>query len=827
MAEIASVARFCAIEGKECEKLIPYLGSDTFFLAYPGGPYWNDFTQRLTEEMQERGIVADRWEDIVANDLLFSKVCDGIHSHDYLLAEVSEPNANVLMEIGYALAVGRLPILLQNKNRSDWSRRLLTTLESCRYENREDIHAYLGRLLSGTRTIPEQPDRRLPFLENMGIYDREEVPGTVYHLKPRAASDWVRGVDRVLKKSYFKMTAMDPSDSTYDEFYPQAREIQGASLIVASMVNTKQMGWQEQNAHLALLVGFAIGLGKQVLVLQEEALAPILDLGSMSHPFTTESQAEQIVESWIHVHTRSIVSQNVETRRIARVRRQANRMRSLYLGHPDALQDNNLLDYYVPTKEFEDAVRGQRSLFIGRRGSGKSANFRAVSEELRTGSNIVVAHIAPDDFEFERLSSYLEREYSTTDHRLTFQNAWNFIVLTELLKALAEETDLLYSSPDNATKSRLRNYYEAHRDTLSLDFGTRVNLTLMAETNSSGVGQDSSKVSNTETAIKSLREYDIGRHLKKFAEDEGITYFVLADDLDKHWRPDTKQAIDLLVGLIAEADKMQRFFGGTLKAVMFLREDIYEVLALYDDDLPKRSLLRLEWTESNLKHLVAERLSASISQENEDDDSTWEMVFPDTVRGIPPAQFILRRALPRPRDVLDFCQKAIDQAQRNGHSHVTEQDIVDGETTFSEALFWSVCAEFRGLYPGLENVLIEFAGVPERLSWDEFERFATKAIEANEESVDKWSRFPSKDAISLAEVLFKVGVLGLSGSHTTAPLFRNGRSFAETWVAVSAHPFVCIHPGFARSLDVSNANPIRPQQRRRPVTVDPRQLPLE
>ena len=58
----------------------------------------------------------ERWEDTVKGDLLFRKVCDGILANNYLLAEVTEPNTNVLMEVGYALAVGRKPILLVEKN---------------------------------------------------------------------------------------------------------------------------------------------------------------------------------------------------------------------------------------------------------------------------------------------------------------------------------------------------------------------------------------------------------------------------------------------------------------------------------------------------------------------------------------------------------------------------------------------------------------------------------------------------------------------------------------------------------------------------------------
>ena len=102
--EVATVSRFCSIEGTQCNKQIPYGGRDTFFFAYPSGPRWQSFSSELVKEMGDRGFNGTRWEDLVNNDLLFSKVCEGIYGNDFLLAEVTEPNPNVLLEIGYALA---------------------------------------------------------------------------------------------------------------------------------------------------------------------------------------------------------------------------------------------------------------------------------------------------------------------------------------------------------------------------------------------------------------------------------------------------------------------------------------------------------------------------------------------------------------------------------------------------------------------------------------------------------------------------------------------------------------------------------------------------
>ena len=780
----------------------------------------------MVNELGEQGILANRWEDLINNELLFDKVCEGIYGNDYLLAEVSEPNPNVLLEIGYALAVGRQPVLLKNTNLMDWNRTLLTTLEGCYYETRQAILQHILALQTKTREISEHPDRRLPFLEKMGIFESMEVPGTVYHLKPKLSADWISRVDKTLSSSYFKLTKMDPSDSVYDEFYPQARGIQRASLIVASLVSQKHSLWEEHNANVALLIGFAIGLGKQVLVLQQEPIAPILDLGSVARPFETESQAGQIVRAWIDMQTRLSVNQASQDQRIALARRRAREIKEIYLGPPDALQDTSLSDYFVPTKEYEDAITGRRSIFVGRRGTGKSANFQAIKETTRDQPAVVTVEIAPADFELEIVSAYLDEEYAIANPKLVFRNTWNYILLTEIVKSLAETTDLLYVSPNDLSRSNLFQYYQNHLDELSLDFGSRVITALNQDVNSltsvlTRTGSQSGK-----SPMAGLRDYNVSRHLKQFAIQEKVRYFIVIDDLDKNWRPDTQQSIDLLLGLVSEADRLKQYFGDSLSVAMFLREDIFDVLSQHDEDLPKRNYLRLEWTKANLKHLVAERLLVGVDDFDGDDDAVWGTIFPTHINQIPTPEYVLTRTLPRPRDVLGLCQAAIDQAQRNGNDAVTAQDVLDGEASFADIFIRSVAAEFRDLYPKLQDVLIEFAGVPERMSWEEFRWYSNTAIEKNQHITVEWVGPTPWDAEKLAGVLFRVGVIGLAGSGTDRPHFRNGRSFAETWNLVSPRPIVHIHPAFENVLDVSQGGVRTSGPRRRISTVDPRQLPL-
>lgn len=821
------ISRYCCIADGRCEREIPYEGDGTYFFAYPSSSHWRDFSLQLRDELSEREMTVRRWEDTVQGELIFCKVCNGILSHEMLLAEVTEANANVLLEIGYAIAVRRLPILLIDDNRKKWNRNLLSTLESCYYTNRDEIYDHLFKLQAKHRTSSPELGRGLPILESIGILDKDETPGTIYHLKPKVITDQIRRIDRVLRTSVFKPTYMDPGDSVYDEFIPQARKIREAQLLVASFLSTAHTNAEELNANVALLVGLALGLGKQVLVLQQNPAPPILDLGTVLRPFITESEVQKIVESWLVERNREIVSKRSEQRQVATKAAKAQAIRGIYLGHPDALQDYNLMEYFVPTKEYDDAITARRSIFIGRRGSGKSANFRAVTTELQQNQNIILVTIAPNDFELERMGGFLDDEYAMAHPHLVYQTAWNYVLLTEIIRTLGEFTLRLYSSPNDSTRTSLFNFYQEERENLELDFGSRL-ISKLKEL--SAIPTDmlvDEKRRKIEETILHLRKNKVRELLRDFAKAEKVSYFIAVDDLDKHWRPESRESVNLLIGLLTEVDKLQRYFLGNLKVALFLREDMYEVLLQNDEELPKRNLLRMQWTASNLKHLVAERIAVGAESTNEDDDVTWSLLFCSHVQNQVTQEYMVSRVLPRPRDILDFCQKAIDQAQRNGHGVVMSEDVLSAEAEFSESLFRSISLEYRTVYPNLDDILLEFIEVQHLMEWQDFEKLGRAILVKHKDVIHSWYGAENPNTVYLLSVLFRIGFIGLIRSKRQLVLFANGRSFRETWNLVRPTPLVQIHPSFHRVLEIKvGSEPQPPTRRRRNTVLDDRQMRL-
>ena len=88
--------------------------------------------------------------------------------------------------------------------------------------------------------------------------------------------------------------------------------------------------------------------------------------------------------------------------------------------------------------------------------TGKSANFQAIKAEVSGQSNIIDVEVLPDDFQFETITGFIEQQLDLPNPKLIFQSIWNYVLTSELLRSLAEQTDRLYYSSGEPTRDYLR-----------------------------------------------------------------------------------------------------------------------------------------------------------------------------------------------------------------------------------------------------------------------------------------------------------------------------------------------------------------------------------
>jgi predicted AAA+ superfamily ATPase len=81
-------------------------------------------------------------------------------------------------------------------------------------------------------------------------------------------------------------------------------------------------------------------------------------------------------------------------------------------GRPAAERDiDGLEKYFVDTESFKRVERGEKSVLIGNRGTGKSAILKVLAQRERSNGTVFI-ELAPEDYSYEMLSDSIAKESS-------------------------------------------------------------------------------------------------------------------------------------------------------------------------------------------------------------------------------------------------------------------------------------------------------------------------------------------------------------------------------------------------------------------------------
>lgn len=770
--------------------------------------------RKLHLELNLRGYQSETWERTIGSTMLFRKVCDEIHAHDVLVAEISELNANVLVEVGYALAVGRDPLLLVDKHRTSSSLKILRTFEQCRYNTRDEILVYLDRYFSKRTSIPV-PNRVHPLLED--IDSNEGRDGAVYHVRA-SIDDNSNSIYRAITQSipkYVHLTTVsqsDPEDSLFDNFREQARNIAQASFVVGNLVSQDYRDATIRNATVALLIGLALGFGKNVLVLQEDPSRIILDLGTILHKFAGESHAEEITKRWFRQQFEgtAVPSQDGSTAMdpptsttevpqaaLASRARRSRRARMMFFGSPDAHFDYDLMEYFVETPEFQSAANGTRQIYAGRKGVGKSATFKALHAELTERNTVIPVMITPLDLEYEQLATLLERIGVHIHPDFLYPSFWRFIIYTEIVKSIMlNESRFLDSSRlPVQTVSVIRQAAEEMAEPIAMDFSTRIINTLEQLDIRSQMAQPEGIHREVEQVISKNRLYKLEPAL--IALSKRFFIHIAIDDIDKRWKPNYLPSVLWLRGLLNEVDTIRRRFDGGLTSTVFLRGDMFEFLKSDDVDFANRSLMTLRWKKDGLAKVIAERIRVITGEEFIDITEAWDSLFPENVKGVRTLDYMADRTLMRPRDIIQFCQLALDASQRRGATSINEDDILRAEGDYSWYILEAVRTEYLITYPGIEEAIYTFDRVspviydPGPILKKAWQNLITGGY--------TWATTEE----TVLHALYEIGFIGLTDSRMEYRWYSYDRKFEDAMRVTSENRYIVIHPAFHSHLQIN------------------------
>ena len=398
--------------------------------------------------------------------------------------------------------------------------------------------------------------------------------------------------------------------------------------------------------------------------------------------------------------------------------RLATNLKSLRFGEYVAENEAERLvgEYFIQTAAYDDAVRGNQTVFVGRKGSGKTANLMKLEDELSRRRQNLVCVIKPQRYQMQGIVDLLRQYQHRNVKGYTIESLWKFLLLTEIANTAFDD---LLSSPiniNNALEKSFLDFVNENKEIIRQDFSTRLEncIQTIGEFNDGDSSLPISEILHS-GILKQLR-VELGNFL---SNKQRVA--ILVDNLDQAWerQNDIETLSEILWGLLEVAKQLpeelqrqdSRRQSIRLSLAIFLRSDIFYRIRKVAHEPDKMPYSLLRWDDKLLCRIIEERFLSSFETALNSED-LWIQYFCSTVDEIPTKEYMTRAILKRPRDIIFFVNAAVTTAINRRHTQIEAEDILEAERQYSQYAIESVNVENSLPDINLENVIYEFVGMP-------------------------------------------------------------------------------------------------------------------
>ena len=452
-------------------------------------------------------------------------------------------------------------------------------------------------------------------------------------------------------------------------------------------------------------------------------------------------------------------------------------LKSMHFGAPAAERDINvgLAEYFFESEAFKRIADRKRTILLGNRGTGKSAIFKILGERASASGEIVL-ELNPETYSYEMLSSVLkaENEGAWAKHG-AFSSAWKYLILVKAIQALSKDGKKIKTGPSARIYEYLR---DKHAD--SQDNPISVLISYLKRIEGLKVGTYEASVKTKQLAsLYQLQELEpIYDSLRELLKSQKI--IVIIDELDKGW-DNSEDARSFVSGLFQASIWLNEQFSG-LTTYISLRQELYDSIpSLYDDTQKYRDLIEtIRWNEESLLTVAANRIRHSFPDlKHKTDQDAWNEVFAETLayRKAKSFNYLVDRTLYRPRELIQFCSDAVDDARSGGAAPIDYSTISRVELDYSAARNKDIASEYRFQTPGLDSIFEVFRGKVYLFDRTDLEYLCLQICEGDikTSSSASWVRDQSYDY--LIDLLWNIGFLRAKAVGGLKAQRRSGSSY--------------------------------------------------
>jgi hypothetical protein len=244
--------------------------------------------------------------------------------------------------------------------------------------------------------------------------------------------------------------------------------------------------------------------------------------------------------------------------------------------------------------------------------------------------------------------------------------------------------------------------------------------------------------------------------------------FVLFDNLDRGWPENGLGADDILIirCLIDAGRKIQREMraaGLQFSCLVFLRNDVYQLLMLKTADFGKDLRAQLDWTDADqMQEMMRLRLVQNEADKGVPFDAAWRRICVSHVDGEDSFQYLVDRSLYRPRNLLKLFYYCRAAAINVGKDRIDEDDLRKGMESFSIDLVIEADREMSDVLPGAAGRIYNFVDENHSYSYDDLQILLKGQNDSDE------------DLLKLVEYMLYFGTLGIQRNNEVRYIYNVG-----------------------------------------------------
>jgi len=402
-------------------------------------------------------------------------------------------------------------------------------------------------------------------------------------------------------------------------------------------------------------------------------------------------------------------------------------LQSLRLGDPTAENEMTTLSaYYMKTDQFERAMRGEVNLVVGRKGAGKTALFLQLRDRIRSDKRNVMVDLKPEGYQLIKLKEDM-LSYLTEGSRQHLITAfWEYLLLLEVAYKVLEKDRVTHKHNHEIYEKYvgLEAAYKTENFSIEGDFSERL-LVLsnrIASEYRFRFGDNGDTKLTAEDVTSLVYAHDIRKLRQKLSDylETKQAVWILFDNLDKGWNTGGVDVIDTIVlrCLVEAGRKLEREMrkrGLQLRCIIFIRNDVYELLMKGSADYGKDMRATLDWTDTDmLREMLRLRLIAGLDSVdvNSPFESVWREVCVSHYRGEDTSAYFIERSLMRPRNLLKIFGHSKGFANNFNHTRIDESDIEKGTKAYSQDLLIELDHELADVFSEAPNILYSLLDQP-------------------------------------------------------------------------------------------------------------------